>query len=62
MDTMNSPTCKIEQEVSDTYQQDVDHAVLRIVYISVGYFAAAYICVFCWNLTGEQLAQRLLKG
>lgn len=29
------------------------------MYIGIAYFVLVYICVGCWNLTGERLAQRL---
>ena len=30
-----------------------------IVYVGIAYFALIYIYTFCWNLSGERLAQRL---
>lgn len=61
VDNINSASCNQSASPGSlhSYQSQVDHKVLDIVYIGIGYFFAAYICVFCWNLTGERLAQRL---
>lgn len=68
VDNLNSASCSEHQTAAalSSYQSSVDSKILVIVYIGIGYFVAAYACVFCWNLTGERLAQRLrehyLKG
>ena len=61
VDNINSASCSqaASPRLLSHYQHEVNHKVLDIVYIGIGYFFAAYICVFCWNLTGERLAQRL---
>ena len=61
VDNVNSVSCSASASPAalSHYQHEVNHKVLDIVYIGIGYFFAAYICVFCWNLTGERLAQRL---
>lgn len=61
VDNINGASCDRDQspEQLAAYQSNVDSKVLTIVYIAIGYFFAAYACVFCWNLTGERLAQRL---
>ncbi|KAL4785311.1 P-loop containing nucleoside triphosphate hydrolase protein [Aspergillus varians] len=59
VDDMNSSTCNATPENGAAYQASIDEKVLQIVYIGIAYFALIYIYVFCWNLSGEWLAQRM---
>ncbi|KAI9374810.1 P-loop containing nucleoside triphosphate hydrolase protein [Aspergillus egyptiacus] len=59
VDDMNSSTCNATPENADSYQAGINDKVLKIVYIGIAYFALIYIYVFCWNLSGEWLAQRM---
>ncbi|KAL2815850.1 P-loop containing nucleoside triphosphate hydrolase protein [Aspergillus cavernicola] len=59
VDEMNSSTCNATPENADAYQAGINEKVLQIVYIGIAYFVLIYIYVFCWNLSGEWLAQRL---
>lgn len=61
VDDMNSSTCAAGANGQDaeSYQAGINAKVLQIVYIGIAYFALIYIHVFCWNISGEWLAQRL---
>ncbi|KAL4822054.1 P-loop containing nucleoside triphosphate hydrolase protein [Aspergillus spinulosporus] len=59
VDEMNSSTCNATPENADSYQSSINSKVLQIVYIGIAYFVLIYIYVFCWNISGEWLAQRL---
>ncbi|KAL4806917.1 P-loop containing nucleoside triphosphate hydrolase protein [Aspergillus unguis] len=59
VDDMNSSTCNATPENADAYQAAINDKVLQIVYIGIAYFVLIYIYVFCWNISGEWLAQRL---
>ncbi|KAL2813199.1 P-loop containing nucleoside triphosphate hydrolase protein [Aspergillus cavernicola] len=59
VDDMNSSTCNATPENADSYQAGINSKVLQIVYIGIAYFVLVYMYVFCWNLSGERLAQRL---
>ncbi|CBF89553.1 hypothetical protein AN0404.2 [Aspergillus nidulans FGSC A4] len=59
VDEMNSSTCNATPENADSYQSSINAKVLQIVYIGIAYFVLIYIYVFCWNISGEWLAQRL---
>ncbi|KAL5052206.1 hypothetical protein BDW71DRAFT_170369 [Aspergillus fruticulosus] len=59
VDDMNSSTCNATSANADSYQAGINTKVLQIVYIGIAYFVLIYIYVFCWNISGEWLAQRL---
>ncbi|KAL4928512.1 ABC transporter ATP-binding protein [Aspergillus undulatus] len=59
VDDMNSSTCNATPENADSYQAGINEKVLQIVYIGIAYFVLIYIYVFCWNISGEWLAQRM---
>ncbi|KAL4884510.1 P-loop containing nucleoside triphosphate hydrolase protein [Aspergillus karnatakaensis] len=59
VDDMNSSTCNASPENASSLQSGVNDKVLQIVYIGIAYFVLIYIYVFCWNLSGEWLAQRM---
>ncbi|KAL4999357.1 P-loop containing nucleoside triphosphate hydrolase protein [Aspergillus recurvatus] len=59
VDDMNSSTCNATPANADSYQAGINTKVLQIVYIGIAYFVLIYIYVFCWNISGEWLAQRL---
>ncbi|KAL3476722.1 P-loop containing nucleoside triphosphate hydrolase protein [Aspergillus californicus] len=59
VDDMNSSTCNATPENGDSYQASINEKVLQVVYIGIAYFVLIYIYVFCWNISGEWLAQRL---
>ncbi|KAL5339133.1 P-loop containing nucleoside triphosphate hydrolase protein [Aspergillus crustosus] len=59
VDDMNSSTCNATPDNADSLQAGINEKVLQIVYIGIAYFVLIYIYVFCWNLTGEWLAQRM---
>ena len=59
IDDLNSSTCNVGDGNADRYQAAVNDKVLKVVYIGIVYFVLVYVCVGCWNLTGERLAQRL---
>ncbi|KAJ0422259.1 P-loop containing nucleoside triphosphate hydrolase protein [Aspergillus carlsbadensis] len=59
VDDMNSSTCNATPANADEYQAGINDKVLQIVYIGIAYFVLIYLYVFCWNLSGEWLAQRL---
>jgi ATP-binding cassette subfamily B (MDR/TAP) protein 1 len=57
---LNSATCEISSEAdASAHQNDINSKILMIVYVGIAYFALIYIYTFCWNLSGERLAQRL---
>ncbi|KAL4869183.1 hypothetical protein BDV12DRAFT_196614 [Aspergillus spectabilis] len=59
VDDMNSSTCNATPDNADSLQAGINDKVLQIVYIGIAYFVLIYIYVFCWNLSGEWLAQRM---
>lgn len=59
IDDLNSSSCDADYGNAETYQAAVNDKVLKVVYIGIAYFVLVYVCVGCWNLTGERLAQRL---
>lgn len=59
VDDLNSSTCAPASDGGAAYQAAVNDKVLKVVYIGIAYFVLVYICVGCWNYTGERLAQRL---
>ncbi|RDW70658.1 ABC transporter ATP-binding protein [Aspergillus mulundensis] len=59
VDDMNSSTCNATPTNADAYQAGINDKVLQIVYIGIAYFVLIYIYVFCWNISGEWLAQRM---
>ncbi|KAL4791410.1 P-loop containing nucleoside triphosphate hydrolase protein [Aspergillus venezuelensis] len=59
VDDMNSSTCNANATNADAYQSAINDKVLQIVYIGIAYFVLIYIYVFCWNISGEWLAQRM---
>ena len=59
VDDLNSSTCDAGIGDGAAYQAAVNDKILTVVYIGIAYFVLVYICVGCWNLTGERLAQRL---
>ncbi|KAL4972664.1 P-loop containing nucleoside triphosphate hydrolase protein [Aspergillus desertorum] len=59
VDDMNSSTCNATPANAHSYQAGINTKVLQIVYIGIAYFVLIYIYVFCWNISGEWLAQRL---
>jgi len=57
---LNSATCEVSSEAeASAHQNDINSKILMIVYVGIAYFALIYIYTFCWNLSGERLAQRL---
>jgi ABC-type multidrug transport system fused ATPase/permease subunit len=59
IDDMNSATCSAEIGDAGAYQAAVNDKVLKVVYISIGGFAAIYIYILSWSLIGQRLAQRI---
>jgi ABC-type multidrug transport system fused ATPase/permease subunit len=59
IDDLNSSTCDASYVDGSWYQAAVNDKILKVVYIGIGYFILVYICVGCWNFTGERVAQRL---
>ncbi|KAL1954144.1 hypothetical protein VTO42DRAFT_1724 [Malbranchea cinnamomea] len=59
VDDLNTSTCEAGTGDPADYQAAVNDKILTVVYIAIAYFVLVYICVGCWNLTGERLAQRL---
>jgi ATP-binding cassette subfamily B (MDR/TAP) protein 1 len=56
---LNSATCEVSETDASAHQNDINSKILMIVYVGIAYFALIYIYTFCWNLSGERLAQRL---
>ncbi|KAF7189004.1 ABC transporter 1 [Pseudocercospora fuligena] len=56
---LNSATCEVSESNASAYQDGINSKILLIVYVGIAYFALIYIYTFCWNLSGERLAQRL---
>ena len=56
---LNSATCEVSEADASAHQNDINSKILMIVYVGIAYFALIYIYTFCWNLSGERLAQRL---
>ncbi|GAB7334690.1 hypothetical protein MBLNU13_g06634t1 [Cladosporium sp. NU13] len=56
---LNSATCEVSDGDASSRQGDINSKILMIVYVGIAYFGLIYIYTFCWNLSGERLAQRL---
>jgi len=56
---LNSATCEVSEGDASSNQKDINSKILMIVYVGIAYFGLIYIYTFCWNLSGERLAQRL---
>ncbi|PGH19361.1 hypothetical protein AJ80_04001 [Polytolypa hystricis UAMH7299] len=60
VDDLNTASCDAGAvEDGAAYQAAINDKVLIVVYLGIGYFALIYIHTFCWNLSGERLAQRI---
>ncbi|KAM0721931.1 hypothetical protein Q7P37_002856 [Cladosporium fusiforme] len=59
VDGLNSSTCEVSEAEASAHQNDINSKILLIVYVGIAYFGLIYIYTFCWNLSGERLAQRL---
>jgi ATP-binding cassette, subfamily B (MDR/TAP), member 1 len=58
LDNLNSATCSSGEEAA-SYDDEINHKILYIVYLAIAQFVFIYFYILCWNLFGDRLAHRL---